>query len=142
MTKHSCLPFNNIYSNFPALMNDSRYFTQHTGNQIMNDTIKSNENIQSNFDYRMYLTHKGDEMIKTNQTKACNQCGTCQYTSNNSFQNNTNKYLFKGITDDSFPHGYETSDLKKEYIDRQSLQSRTYTPLLTQSQLLKYMREK
>lgn len=142
MTKNNCLQFNNIYSNYPPLMSDSRYFTQHVGNQIMNDRMKLNQNIQSNFDYRMYLTHHGDEIIKHNQTRACNECGTCQYKPNTSSQNNTNKYMFKGITDAMTPYGYENSDLKKEYIDRQSLQSRTYTPLLTQSQLLKYMREK
>lgn len=131
---------NNIYENYPPLMSDTRYITSYKGNQQLNDHIKEKNNIQTNFDYRMFLTHNGEKIMETNQMNYCNSQGVCMYK--NKYSPTSAKYLFQGQNDTHKPVGFETSDLKQDYIDRQSLQSRLYTPLLTQDQMLQFMREK
>jgi len=135
---------NNMYPDYPPFMSDARSFTPYESNEIINKKIKSKYNIQSNYDYRMFLTRNGNDIISQNQINACDQCGFCQYAKLNEINSNQihNKYLYKGITDNTQPYGYESSDLKKQYIDKQSLQSRLYTPLLNQDQLLSYLRDK
>ena len=86
------------------------------------------------------LDHCGEKIMEMNRLNYCNAQGVCMYK-NNGFPTST-KYLFQGQNDTHQPVGYETSDLKTAYIDRQSLQSRLYTPLLTQDQMLRFMREK
>lgn len=131
---------NNIYDNYPPLMSDTRYITSYKGNQQLNDHLKQRNNIQTNYDYRMFLTQNGDNIMETNRMNYCNAHGVCMYKNKNIPI--SQKYLFQGQNDTHQPFGYETSDLKKDYIDRQSLQSRLYTPLLTQDQMLQFMREK
>ena len=131
---------NNIYDTFPALMSDTRYITSYKGNQQLNDHLKQKNNIQTNYDYRMFLTQNGERIMDINRMNYCNAQGVCVYK--NDSPHTSQKYLFRGQNDLHKPIGYETSDLKQDYIDRQSLQSRLYTPLLTQHQMLRFMREK
>lgn len=133
---------NNIYHDFPPLMSDERIFTSYDPNNEINERIMEQQNIKSNYDYRMFLTRNGNHIIKKNQYNSCNQCGFCQFGDTTPFSVTAQKYLFKGKSDLHRPPGYEDSDLKLEYISREAIQSRTSSPILTQHQLLKYMRDK
>lgn len=135
---------NNMYHDYPPLMSDARSFTPYESNEKMNKKIKQKYDIKTNYDYRMFLTKNGNNIISKNQLNSCDQCGFCQYEKLNEINSNqiNNKYLYKGLTDNTKPYGYESSDLKSNYVDKQSLQSRLYTPLLSQDQLLGYLREK
>ena len=134
----------NMYYDYPALMSDARSFTPYESNEVMNKKIKNKYDIKTNYDYRMFLTRNGNDIISKNQYNACDQCGFCQYGKLNEINTNTinNKYLYKGTADNTIPYGYESSDLKSLYVDKQSLQSRMYTPLLSQDQLVGYLRDK
>ena len=70
---------NNIYHDFPPLMNDERIFTSYDPNNEINERIMEQQNIKSNYDYRMFLTRNGNNIIKKNQYNSCNQCGFCQF---------------------------------------------------------------
>ena len=118
---------NNIHFNYPPIMSDGRNYSQWQPTAQINNEMKSQANINSNFKYREYLTKNADSIIKYNQLQACNECGTCYYTNNKQVSNN-NPYLFKSCSDQSTPYGYESSDLKNIYLSREMLQSKKFAP--------------
>ena len=48
-----------------------------------------------------------------------------------------NDTLFKSLRDTTKPYGYQDSDLKNLYLERQSLNSQFVTPIVTQDELFK-----
>ena len=61
--------------------------------------------------------------------------GGCIYWSFSNF-NLDKKHIYKNVSDQSQPHGYETSDLKKLYLTRYELQAKSTGPIVTQEELL------
>lgn len=133
---------NNVYTDFPPIMSDRRSFTTYDPNNEINEKIMQEQKIKSNYDYRMFLTKHGDAIIRKNQYNACNQCGFCQYGDTLPFSSTAEKYLFKGKSDMYQPPGYENSDLKINYLSRDAIQSRTVAPMLSQDELIGYLRDK
>ena len=73
--------------------------------------------------------------MKSNSIAACGQCGACM----DSFtpRPESDKYLYKGCSDNTRPFGYETSDLKNLYLSREQLQNRLAAPIMTQNDFIK-----
>ena len=46
---------NNLYFNYPPIMNDNRYITDYNSSIITDNKIKSNNEITDNTSYRHYL---------------------------------------------------------------------------------------
>lgn len=132
---------NNVYVEFPALMSDSRIFTLYDPSKIQNENVMNKMQIESNYEYRQFLIHNGDFIRKQFVNDICHQCNYSQFDNNHNNIHN-NKYLFKGNSDTMRPYGYNDSDLKSQYLSRQSLNSRLSAPLMSQYQLLEYMRDK
>jgi hypothetical protein len=125
---------NNIHFNFPPIMSDGRNFSQWQPGDVVNKTLRKENKINTNWQYRKFLVNNADQIIRMNQREACNECGCClagpsQPTSNQPF-------VFKDCLDNSMPFGYENSDLKKIYLSAQQLQCRMVAPILTQEQYL------
>ncbi len=82
---------NNKYLNCPAQMSDGRQFTDYRPNSKVNQTVMYERNIQSNFDFRNYLTNNGTAIIDTdrNFAKDKNECEDCNAT------HIKNKYICK-----------------------------------------------
>jgi hypothetical protein len=114
---------NNIHFNYPPIMSDGRNYSQWQPTAQINNEIKKDANLNSNYDYRNYLTKNADSIIKYNQLQSCNECGNCYYNNSQQLNNNT-PYVFNSCGDKSRPYGYENSDLKNIYLSRQELQSR------------------
>jgi len=129
---------NNIHYNSPPLMSDGRNFASWQPGSVLSNNLRVQSGIKSNWDYRQYLISNADSIIKYNQMNACDNCGSCSVSlnSNNTLSNNT-PFLYNSTIDKSTPYGYETSDLKKEYLTRHQLQSRMRTPVVSQYQLLR-----
>lgn len=129
---------NNIHFDFPPIMMDGRNFAEWQPGAVINEKIRENAGIKTNSDYRNYLINNADKIIKYNQLQACDQCCSCPAVYGNMEQTNSyGPYLYKSCSDRSAPFGYETSDLKSEYLSRQELSKRLNVPLLTQEQMLK-----
>jgi hypothetical protein len=130
---------NNIHFNFPPIMDDGRNFATWQPGAVINEKIRENNNISSNWDYRTFLQNNATKIIQANSISACNNCGACPplYTGsqNPTSQSNT-PYVFSSPLDSSQPFGYETSDLKNMYLSRYELQSRMIAPSISQSQYL------
>ena len=83
-----------------------------------NNSIRANNNIKTNYDYKQYLIKNGLNImekiliLQINATKSCPNPSTYY----------NNKYIYKNCSDQTQPYGYETSDLKKMYLSRNDLQ--------------------
>ena len=124
---------NNIHFKDPALMSDSRLFTQFGSTCKANNSLKKDLGLNSNYDYRQYLINNGLNIMGSN-FNSVKECSTKSCHNPNTYYNN--KYLFKSCDDQTQPYGYETSDLKKLYLSRNQLQSQLSGPILSQEQLL------
>jgi len=139
MSWRTCyLGSNNIHFDFPPIMADGRNFANWQPGAVINEKIRENAGITSNWQYRKFLVENADKIIKNNQVAACDEC--CSIPAMNQMgqhQQNT-PYLYQSCSDNSQPFGYENSDLKNLYISGYQLQSRMVTPVITQEQLLQY----
>jgi len=130
---------NNIHFDFPPIMKDGRNYANWQPGGALNEEIRKNNQIHSNWAYRKYLTENADTIIRTNQVAACDECCVCPATYGNGLpttKNNT-PFLYKSCADSSQPYGYENSDLKNLYLTDVQLQARMVTPVLTQEELLR-----
>ena len=59
---------NNIHFNFPPIMADGRNFATWQPEAVVNNRIRKNENIQSNWQYRQYLTNNAVQIMQYNNT--------------------------------------------------------------------------
>ena len=72
---------NNKYFECPARMSDGRIFTDYRGSAYVNDLIRYTNQINSNYDYRMFLTHNANQIMNLNNTytKDKVQCTDCNF---------------------------------------------------------------
>ena len=128
---------NNIHSQFPPIMDDGRNYANWQPGAVINEHIRQQANLTTNWQYRNYLSKNADAIIKYNQMSACGECcaNTVQYGSGTPVSNNS-PYLYKSCLDDTKKFGYEDSDMKNLYLSEVSLQSRMVTPVFSQAELL------
>ena len=147
---------NNIHYDFPPIMKDGRNYANWLPGAAINEQIRKDAGINTNWEYRRYLTQNADQIIRNNQISACDEC--CAIPRETYSPNNTNEvpaqqmqlnrqmfvqtqtpYLYKSCADNTKPkYGYENSDLKDMYTTQLQLQSRMITPVITQEQLVKF----
>ena len=124
---------NNIHSTSPALMSDSRIYTDYVTTCAVNNKVRNDNNIKTNYEYRQYLINNGLDIMGKN-FNSVKECSTKSCHNPNTYYND--KYIFKSCDDQTQPFGYESSDLKKLYLSRNQLQSQLSGPILSQEQLL------
>lgn len=127
---------NNIHFDFPPIMMDGRNFADWQPGAVINERIREDAGIKTNSDYRRYLINNADKIIRYNQAQSCDQCCACPVVYGVQ-QNTGTPYLYKSCSDSTVPFGYETSDLKNQYLSRQQLAARANVPLLSQEQMIK-----
>ena len=88
---------NNIYFNYPELMNDGRNKGNYEVGGSLDIKLKKEANIKNNSDYRIYLQNNADNIIKNNQLSACDECSSCPYYSKNKNLTMTKPYIFDSI---------------------------------------------
>ena len=146
---------NNIHYDFPPIMTDGRNYANWLPGAAINEKIRKDAGINTNWEYRRYLTQNADTIIRNNQIAACDECCALPretYNTNNQVPQGQEQktvdrqmyvqpqspYLYKSCADNTQPkYGYAGSDLKDMYISQLQLQSRMITPVITQDQLLK-----
>ena len=137
---------NNKYLGFPPLMSDGRSVTaSYQPEAVLNNELIKTNNIQSNWQYRKFLTENSKQIMEYNFREASNDAGYFKRYSgvpiNNlekMYQTNT-PYLFDSVMDDNKPFGYASSDLKSIYLTREQLNARKISPVITQDEIIKRM---
>jgi len=127
---------NNIHFDYPPIMHDGRNYSEWQPGSALNEKMKQEAGIKTNWQYRRYLTQNADEIIKLNQIAACNECGSCPSTYENQETSNS-PYLYKSSEDKTTPYGYTGSDLKNLYLSKQDLENRLRAPEINQEDYLK-----
>lgn len=116
-------------------MSDSRLFTTYGSACKANNSLKKDLGLNSNYDYRQYLIKNGNRLIKENNNSHMNKIGY-QSPINIPNMNLDKKHIYKNVSDNSQPYGYESSDLKNMYLSRYELQAKSSGPIVTQEELL------
>ncbi len=119
-------------TNYSLIMSDKRAFSSWQPNSEINEELRKKANITSNWDYRKYLVKHADEIIEGNKLSICSSCSASPgYFNTNSASRNV-PFLFKSSLDNSKPDGFESSDLKTEYLNRQQLNAQLAAPIFAQ----------
>jgi hypothetical protein len=135
---------NNKYAAFPPLMSDGRSITAswQPESSINADLIQNND-IQSNWQYRKFLTDNAAQIMAYNFRESSNDVGFYKrpidlpnMQSNQVSGLYQNPYMYASLADKSQPVGYMNSDLKDIYLSREQLDARKISPVVTQEQLL------
>ena len=126
---------NNIHFDFPPVMADGRNFAKWQPGAVINQQIRQENNIKSNWQYRQYLTSNADSIIKSNQLEACDESCYCPALRSGEPISNS-PFLYKSCVEKTQPYGYEDSDLKNIYLASFQLQARMIAPAITQEQIL------
>jgi len=120
---------NNIYFNFPPIMNDGRNFATWQPESVVNERIQKSEGIQSNWAYRQYLQKNATSIMNYNTEEACYTLGMDPHYTTNMTPSANVPYTFKNTFDTSTPgFGYCNSDLKSPYLSREQLNARLVSP--------------
>tara|TARA_B000000609_G_C24175630_1_gene353739 strand:+ start:414 stop:728 length:315 start_codon:yes stop_codon:yes gene_type:complete len=92
-----------------------------------NKEIIHMNNINSNWEYRKFLTSNGNKIMNHNRLNSCLNRGI-QNTIIMEEKKNNPPFLFKSITDRTIPFGYQTSDLKEAFIYKRITESSKIAP--------------
>jgi len=131
---------NNIHFDYPPIMDDGRNYASWQPGAVINENIRHQNKINSNWKYREFLTKNADTIIKQNQKDSCDQCGYCPINNKSVVENNGSPYLYNSPFEKSQPYGYEDSDLKNIYLSRNELEARMVSPAISQEQVDEHMK--
>ena len=122
---------NNIHFDFPPIMSDGRNFASWQPEAVINERIQKQENINSSWQYRQFLTNNAMQIMKYNNMEACYDLGLPSHIQTDKTPSSNVPYLFKSNFDSSKPgFGYCNSNLKNPYLSREQLQSRMISPAI------------
>ena len=96
---------------------------------IVNNQIRSNEGIKSNWQYRQYMTNNASYIMKYNTQEAIYESGNNPYTLVNNEPAQKTPYLYNNIQQNVEPPvSYGESDLKRSYLEKERIQARLISP--------------
>ena len=109
-------------------MADGRTFSNYTPDSVVDEQLRHRENIQTNWDYRIYLQENASSIMKLNQAQSF------EHKMPIYVQGPNTPYTFKGDEQGNY------SDLKQSYLSREELQKRMKHTVITQEELLMFSR--
>lgn len=123
---------NNLYPGFPPVMADGRSIVaSYQPEAILNATLLQQNHIQSNWQYRKYLTANAGEIMQKNFREACNDMGYFERFAP-SERGDTSPITKSGPTVSS-----SHSDLKEMYLSRDELAHKQRVLLQSQEALFR-----
>ena len=119
---------NNTYYTLPPLMSDGRNYSSWQPESIVNDQIKQDAGINSNWKYRQYLQNNANTIMKYNTMETINASGNNPYAVDNKVPSANVPYLFSSIHDPSNPSvGANNTDLKRDYMIKQQTSAQMFS---------------
>lgn len=130
---------NNLYAGIPPKMDDARSLVAAWQPEaVINHQLVESVGVQSNWQYRKYLTKNADEIMQYNRNEAYNDIGYYKRFTEAPIQESKGPHLYSSLMDATEVRGVDNSDLKQLYLSREQLESRKISPSITQEELLKY----
>lgn len=129
---------NAVYPGFPPLMSDGRSITASDQPEaVLNNALLKETGIQSNWEYRQYLTNQAKDIMRYNYRESANDVGYFKR-----YQDTPAGYsvpfTYPSFISQDKPKGYVSSDLKSVYLTREQLQSQKVAPVITQAELMNF----
>ena len=129
---------NTVYPGFPPLMSDGRAIVaSDQPESVLNNALLKEAGIQSNWEYRKYLTNQAKDIMRYNYRESANDLGYFKRY-NDTETGYSVPYVYPSFISQDKPTGYVSSDLKSTYLSREQLQAQRVAPVITQNELLKY----
>lgn len=136
---------NNRYLGVPPLMCDGRSLIASWQPEAdANNAILKRNNIQSNWEYRQYLTNNAPEIMRRNFMESANDIG---YYVRNATELGDAKpilatsmsrpFMYSSVLETPSHLGNENTDLKTEYLTREQLSAQQFSPVVTQDELIR-----
>jgi hypothetical protein len=120
---------NNTYYTMPPIMSDGRNYSSWQPESVLNDKIKQDAGINSNWKYRQYLQQNANNIMKFNMMETISNSGNNPYAVDNKTPSPNVPHLFKSTHDTSSPaYGINNSDLKKDFMSKQQTSARMVSP--------------
>jgi hypothetical protein len=133
---------NNVYPGFPPIMADGRsIIASYQPEAVLNNQFIKQSGIQSNWEYRNFLTRNSEQIKRDNFNEACNDMGYFQRFTpsergdSSAFSQEPKTYT--SYQESAQPIQGKTSDLKQLYLSREELASRKQSEPITQEELYK-----
>jgi len=125
---------NNLYAGFPPMMADGRSLVaSYQPEAVLNTTLIQQNQIQTNWQYRKYLTDNAQQIMQQNFREACNDMGYYERFAP-SERGNAGPITQSGA---SVQRRKEVSDLQQVYLSRDDLNDRQRVVLQTQEALFR-----
>jgi hypothetical protein len=123
---------NNIHFDFPPIMADGRNYASWQPESVINDKIREKEKINTNWEYRQFLTNNATQIMKLNNKESCYDLGLDPHVQNGKTASKNVPFLYHSVNEDKQPpYGYSSSHLKNPYLSRQQLEARMIAPSIT-----------
>lgn len=120
---------NNTYYTMPPMMSDGRNYSSWQPESVVNDKIKQDAGINSNWKYRQYLQQNANNIMKYNMMETISNSGNNPYAVDNKTPSPNVPHLFTSTHDTSSPaYGFNNSDLKQDYMTKQQISARMISP--------------
>ena len=122
---------NNIYPEFPPIMSDGRSLVSSWQPESkQNDELIKTNGIQTNWQYRQYLTNNAGDIMKSNFIDTANDTGYSIPPMDSTNIGKNVPYVYSSYQSTDQPLGYVDSDLKQLYLTREQLNARKVTPVV------------
>jgi hypothetical protein len=129
---------NNNYREFPPLMMDGRSIvSSYNPNAVITEKIVQDENLQTNWEYRNYMTRNADKVRRFNYLDSLNDMGYTQTPASVLYGAPVSTpYVYNSVSDNHQACGdvFPESDLKTLYMSREELNARKVAPVITKQQ--------
>jgi hypothetical protein len=129
---------NAVYPGFPPLMSDGRAIVASDQPEaVLNNALLKEAGIQSNWQYRQYLTNQAKDIMRYNYRESANDVGYFKRYQDTPVGYSV-PYIYPSFISNDKPAGYVSSDLKNTYLSREQLQAQKVAPVITQEQIMSY----
>ena len=120
---------NNTYYTMPPMMSDGRNYSSWQPESVLNDKIKQDAGINSNWKYRQYLQQNANNIMKFNMMETISNSGNNPYAVDNKTPSPNVPHLFTSTHDtSSTAFGLNNSDLKRDFMTKQKMSARMVSP--------------
>jgi hypothetical protein len=129
---------NPLYPGFPPIMMDGRAIVASDQPEaVLNNSLVKELGIQSNWEYRQYLTQNAKYIMRYNYQESSNDVGYFKRYADTPNQYSV-PFVYPSFISQETPNGYQKSDLKQMYLSREQLNARKVSPVITQEQIMGY----
>ncbi len=126
---------NPVYPEFPPIMMDGRAIVASDQPEaVLNNALIKELGIQSNWEYRNYLTKNAQDIMKYNYRESSNDVGYFKRYQDTPKEYNV-PFVYPSFISDEIPNGYQTSDLKQNYLSREQLNARRVAPVIKKDEI-------